>query len=317
MHIGLTIPTRGPLANPDCVRPIATQAEQLGFAHFAVPDHIVVPRLIDSTYPYSEKGDFPGQSSGECLEQFNLLSFLAGMSETPKLLTSVAVVPHRGAVHTAKTVASIDVLSRGRMILGVGAGWMEEEFAALGAPPFKQRGKVTDEYLQAFKELWTQDAPEMTGEFVNFKNIQFLPKPIQQPHPPIWVGGESKAALRRTVRYGDTWFPIGTNPRHPLNTIERLRNGVQQLHDMAEQHDRDPATIGLAYFCNAFDETKTATVDTGERQILTGTSADVAGDIQAIEALGFTDLVMNFQRESLDATLHSMGHFCDEIRITL
>lgn len=314
MRIGLTIPTRGPLANARCVKPIATKAEELGFMHFAVPDHIVVPTAIDSTYPYSETGAYPGQESGECLEQFNLLAYLAGISEVPKLLTSVTVIPHRGAVHTAKTVSSIDVLSNGRMILGVGTGWMREEFEALDAPQFEHRGAVTDEYIEAFKELWTSDRPTMNSDHVAFSNIQFLPKPVQTPHPPIWVGGESKPAFRRTVKYGDTWYPIGTNPRHLLNTVPRLKAGIESLHAMAQEHDRDPASIGLAYFCNAFDEkSPEITTDTGERQLLTGSSAAIAEDIQALSELGFEDLVMNFQRETLDDTLDSMNHFCDNI----
>ncbi len=315
MRIGLTIPTRGPLANATCVKPIAVKAEQLGFAHFAVPDHIVVPTAIDSTYPYSETGAYPGQESGECLEQFNLLAYLAGISEKPQLLTSVTVIPHRGAVHTAKTVASIDVLSNGRMVLGVGTGWMREEFEALDAPAFEHRGRVTDEYLEAFKQLWTQDRPSMNTEHVKFSNIQFLPKPVRKPHPPIWVGGESKPALRRTAKYGDVWFPIGTNPRHPLNTITLLKSRIVDLHEMAEKHDRDPSSIGLAYFCNAFNETAPAvTLDGGERHLLTGPAEAIAEDIDALAQLGFTDLVMNFQRDNLDGTLHSMDHFCNEIR---
>jgi len=315
MQIGITIPTRGPLANADCVKPIARKAEELGYRHLAVPDHIVVPRAIDSTYPYSETGAYPGQESGECLEQLNLLAYLAGITETPKLLTSVMVVPHRGAVHTAKTIASIDVLSHGRMIVGVGAGWMQEEFEALAAPEFKQRGKVTDDYIQAFKELWTNDTPTMSSNHVNFSNIQFLPKPLQSPHPPVWVGGESRPALRRTVKHGDTWYPIGTNPRHLLNTTSRLKDGIRGLHQMAEEHDRDPASIGLAYFCNAFNEnTPALKVDTGERHLFTGTAEDIIEDIDALTELGFTDLVMNFQRETLNETMRSMLHFSEEVR---
>jgi alkanesulfonate monooxygenase SsuD/methylene tetrahydromethanopterin reductase-like flavin-dependent oxidoreductase (luciferase family) len=111
-------------------------------------------------------------------------------------------------VFTAKALATIDVLSEGRVTAGCGAGWMDEEFKALGVPPFAERGKVTDEYLRIFKTLWTEDDPRFEGSYVHFKDITFLPKPVQKPHPPLWIGGESPAARPRR-RPGDAWYPIG------------------------------------------------------------------------------------------------------------
>jgi probable F420-dependent oxidoreductase len=286
----------------------------LGFAHLAVPDHLVVPRSIDSRYPYSASGEFPGAASGACFDQFSLLAYVAALNSTARLLTSVTVIPHRGAVQTAKIVATIDVLSEGRMILGVGAGWMKEEFDAVGAPPFEERGRVTDEYLQAFESLWTEDDPRFEGKHVRFSNISFLPKPVQQPHPPIWVGGESAAALRRTVRYGDTWYPIGNNPRHPLDTVARFATGLETLHGMAEQHNRDPESIGLAFFANWFDETKTVSTEAGERLLLTGSAEQIAEDMAGLGELGVRDLVLNFQRDTLEQSLDSMQHFVEFIR---
>jgi probable F420-dependent oxidoreductase len=314
MDVGLTIPTRGPLATPQGVEAFARRAEELGYAHLAVPDHVVVPRSIDSRYPYSASGEFPGAASGACLDQFTLLAFVAAINTTARLLTSVTVIPHRGAVHTAKTVSTIDVLSKGRMILGVGAGWMKEEFDALGAPAFEERGRVTDEYLQAFKTLWTEDDPRFEGDHVRFANIIFLPKPEQKPHPPIWVGGESPAALRRTARYGDTWFPIGNNPRHPLDTVQRFSKGCAHMRTVAENHNRDPHTIGLAFFANWFDETKTLKTADGERHLLTGNAEQIAEDIHGLGALGVRDLVLNFQRDTLEQSLDSMAHFAETIR---
>ena len=228
MDVGLTIPTRGPLAAPDNIETLVRRAEELGFDHLSVSDHLVVPRNIDSRYPYSESGAWPGAASGECLEQFTLLAWLAAITSRPRLITAVAVIPYRAAMHTAKIAATIDVLSNGRLVLGAGAGWMKEEFEAVGAPPFEDRGRVTDEYLQAFKILWTEDAPHFEGRHVRFSDITFLPKPVQKPHPPIWIGGESPPALRRTVRYGDVWFPIGNNPHHRLDTVARFKDGVEQ-----------------------------------------------------------------------------------------
>jgi probable F420-dependent oxidoreductase len=315
MHVGLTIPTRGPLATPAAIATIARRAEEQGFAHLSLSDHLVVPRSIGSRYPYSASGTWPGAASGDCLEQFTQLAWLAAITKKPRLITAVAVIPYRGAMHTAKIAATIDVLSEGRMVLGAGAGWLKEEFEAINAPPFEERGRVTDEWLQAFKLLWTEDDPRFEGRHVRFANVIFLPKPVQKPHPPIWVGGESPPAVRRAVRYGDAWFPIGNNPQHPLDTVARFKAGVAKLHQVAEQNGRDPNSIGLAFYAGWFDEAKPATrLDAGERHILTGNAAEIAEDMAALGELGVTDFVLNFQRATLEQSLGSMQHFTDEIR---
>lgn len=314
MKFGLTLPMRGPLANPGDIRTLVERAEALGFDQIGVNDHIIVPKSIESRYPYSVTGAFPGSASGECLDLFALLAYVAAISTEPRLVTAIAVIPHRGAVHTAKIVSTIDMLSGGRVDLGIGAGWMKEEFDSLNIPPFEARGRVTDEYLQAFKTLWTEDDPVFNGEFVQFKDISFLPKPVQKPHPPIWVGGESKAAMRRTVRYGDVWFPIANNPRHPLDTLARFKAGIERLNQMAEEMGRDPKNIGIALFSNWYDETRTGKTDDGERQLLTGSAADIAEDIEALEQLGVTDLLLQFTRDTLDRTLDSIDFFTTNVR---
>jgi len=140
MKYGFTLPGRGPLATPENLGIIARHGEELGFFCLMASDHIVVPRDISSTYPYTEGGEFPGSVTGESMEQLTVLAFLAGQTKTIKLGTSVMIVPHRNPVVTAKALATLDVLSQGRVIVGVGVGWMQEEFEALGLPPFKERG---------------------------------------------------------------------------------------------------------------------------------------------------------------------------------
>ena len=314
MDIGLTIPIRGPLATPERIETLVRRAEELGFAHLSVSDHLVVPRQIGSRYPYSETGAWAGAASGDCFDQFTLLAWLAAISSRARLITAVAVIPYRGAMHTAKIVATIDVLSGGRMVLGAGAGWLREEFEALNAPPFEERGRVTDEWLQSFKILWTEDDPRFAGRHVRFADISFLPKPVQKPHPPIWVGGESPPALRRAVRYGDAWFPIGNNPHHPLDTLARFADGVQRLRRLAEEHGRDPDTIGLAFYANWFDETKALQADHRERHILTGNANELAEDIAGLAELGVRDLVLNLQRDTLERSLESMQYVVDQVR---
>jgi hypothetical protein len=135
------------------------------------------------------------------------------------------------------------MLSGGRLTLGIGAGWLEEEFVALQTPPFAARGKVTDEYLLAAKELWTAKAPRFEGEHVRFADLSFEPKPVQPGGPPIWVGGESGPAIRRTARLGDAWYPIGTNPSFPLDSLARYQAAVARLRKLVA-HWRERGVLG-------------------------------------------------------------------------
>jgi alkanesulfonate monooxygenase SsuD/methylene tetrahydromethanopterin reductase-like flavin-dependent oxidoreductase (luciferase family) len=184
MKFGTTVPMRGPLAHAEAIRTIAEQTEAMEFSHISVTDHLIVPRRIDSHYPYTSDGAFPGEAEGFALEQFSIMAYLTALTRTAKLITAITVVPHRGAVQAAKTIATIDYLSGGRTVLRVGAGWMREEFDALNIPPFDERGRVTDEYLFAYKKLWTKDAPEFHGTHIDFANISFEPKPVQRGGPP-------------------------------------------------------------------------------------------------------------------------------------
>jgi len=314
MEYGFNLPTRGPLATPEIIADMARLGESLGFTWLAFPDHVVIPRDIESRYPYSGTGAYPGQSSGDCMEQITTLAWVAAVTERARLLTSVMVVPHRNPVFTAKALATADVLSGGRVTVGVGAGWMAEEFEAIGTEPFAERGAVTDEYLEVFKTLWTEDDPRFEGRYARFADISFLPKPVQRPHPPIWVGGESGPALRRTVRHGDAWYPIGANPRHPYDTPDRLRAGISRLHAESEKAGRDPASIGLTYWGNWYDEGRgEVQTDAGERHLLTGGSEQVASDIAALRELGVTTLLFNFQRASAQASADSMRRFVADV----
>jgi probable F420-dependent oxidoreductase len=244
MQYGFTVPNGGPLANPDDVTAIARAVEDLGFHIVGSTDHLVVPRSIASAYPYSDTGKFMPVSAGgdSFLEQLSLLTYVAALTETLRILTSVMVVPHRGAVLAAKTLAILDVLSRSRLIAGCGVGWMAEELDAVDTPPFAGRGRVTDEFLEVFRLLWTETDPAYDGQHVSFPPIGFEPKPVQKPLPPIWVGGEGAAAMRRTARLAEGWYPVSTNPRHPLNTAERFAAGVERMRRVAEEEKRDPAT---------------------------------------------------------------------------
>ena len=313
MDYGLGIPNRGPLAKPDALVALARHGEELGFSYISTGDHLVIPRDIKSRYPYSETGEFPGGQGGECLEQLTVLSYRAGQTSTIRLLTSVMVLPHRGAVYIAKTLASIDVLSGGRLTLGCGVGWMREEFEAIGAPPYDERGAVSTEYIQVFKELWTSDNPKFEGKYCRFSNISFLPKPLQKPHPPIWVGGESPPALRRAAEVGNGWFPIGNNPRFPLQTPEQYSKALERLWRYAEDHGRDPSELELAFSVGWYDEQKAQVLPDGQRRSFTGSAKQIAEDVRAFEKLGVGHIMLNFQASTLEATLERMNYFAREI----
>jgi probable F420-dependent oxidoreductase len=313
MEFGFGLPTRGPMAAPQSLATLARTGEELGFAIISVSDHVIIPKTINSTYPYNESGTFAGSPSGECLEQLSLLSFLVGVTSSAKLLTSVMVLPHRPPVLTAKMLATIDVLSNGRLIVGCGVGWMREEFEAIGAPSYDERGSVGDEYIHAFKELWTSDNPAFEGKYCRFANVAFAPKPVQKPHPPIWTGGESPAALRRAGRLANAWYPIGSNPRFPVGTLAQFAAYTARVKRYATEAGRDPSSLDFAYSANWYNDQQAQTLPDGQRRPLTGTPQQIADDIKRYEELGVRHMMVNLQGETQAQTLERMQRFADRI----
>ena len=311
MEFGFGLPTRGPLANKDDLKAIAQRGEALGFQYLLISDHIVIPKSFAAVYPYSKDGK--PIFGDEWLEQLTAMAWLAAVTEKARLITSVMVVPHRSPVHTAKILSTIDVLSGGRVTLGCGAGWMREEFEALGAEPFDERGKVTDEYIRIFRELWTSDEPSFDGEYNSFSDIVFAPKPVQRPLP-IWIGGESGPALRRAAALGDGWYPIGANPTFPLNTAESYAVRAKRLEELAEEAGRDPAAIDRGYCANWRDDAPPFEVEGGGRFLMTGTPAEVAADVDQLAELGVRHVMVNVLRDTVEETFAAMDRFCEEIR---
>ena len=309
MLIGFNAPTAGLLAAPEHLTRLAVEGEAMGFDYATFSDHVVIPTSIQANYPYSATGEFPAGTRAERHEQLIEVAFIAAKTTRLRLVTSVMVVPHRPAVLTAKMLSTIDVLSGGRLTVGIGAGWMKEEFEAIGAPDFAARGKVTDEYIKAFIELWTKDKPRFAGEYVSFDNIDFSHKPVQKPHPPIWVGGESGPALRRTARIGDAWYPIGTNPANPLDSLARFKANVARLHKLTAEAGRDPQAVGLAFRCTALGEKAPPKAGDGERRLFSGKPAEIAADMRALSDLGVGSLDFGFAGATVDAMLSEMAQF--------
>jgi probable F420-dependent oxidoreductase len=211
--------------------------ESYGFDSLWVSDHVVVPRNLTSRYPYSPDGSFPVPPDIPFLEPLATLLFVAAITERVQLGTTVLVLPMRNPIVTAKTLATLDVLSNGRLILGVGAGWMREEFELLDVP-FERRGVRLDEYLQTVKALWTEEHPSFQGRFSHVENVGFAPKPVQQPHPPIWIGGHSAPALKRVAQFGDAWHAAYVGP-------ELLHKQFNEVREHAERLGRDPNSVQL------------------------------------------------------------------------
>lgn len=313
MRYGFYLPTRGPQAVPGAIETMVARGEALGFHSVVIADHIVVPVEKRSKYPYTASGEFPGGS--DALEQLALMAFVAAKSSRLRLISSVMIVPQRNPVFTAKSLATIDLLSGGRVTVGIGVGWLREEFEALAAPDFDRRGAVTDEYVRVFKTLWSESPAAFDGEFYRFESLWCLPRPVQQPHPPLWIGGHSRAALRRTARYGDGWHPVGANPASPLRP-EEMRAKVDQLRGLTEAEGRDFSAITVSYKAPLYDTTVTgAALDAGgtERRPFSGTTAQIIDDIGVYERLGVSELILDFRGDKLDDSLERMTSFAADV----
>jgi probable F420-dependent oxidoreductase len=308
MRYGFYLPTRGPTATRDGILKLAREGERLGLHSAMVADHIVFPVESQSTYPYTVDGRHP--SSGDALETFTILGLVAGATERIRLVTSVLVLPYRNPVLTAKMAASLDVLSDGRLTLGIGAGWLQEEFAALGSPPFEARGAVTDEWIAIFKQLWSQSPARFEGRFYRYTDIRCEPFPVQKPHPPIWVGGHSRAALRRTARYGNGWHPVGAIAASPLPPHE-MRAHLDTLKRLTEAEGRDFSALTISYKAPLYDSGIPS--PDGSRRSFSGKNEEIADDIRNFSAIGVHELIFDFRGQSIAESIERLQWFAADI----
>ena len=309
MKFGFYLSNTGPSATPDNLIAVAQKGDELGFDCMVVGDHIVVPRSIASPYPYTVTGEFPGGESGDYLEQLSVLTFLASVTQRIRLIPSVMILPHRNPVVVAKTLATLDYLSKGRLTLGIGVGWMKEEFEALSLPSFEERGAVSDEYLRAILELWTSDDPSFEGKYCSFSNISFLPKPVQKPHPPIWVGGQTRRAIRRAAELGDGWHPVGAQPAAPLEP-EALAEDMKLLARYAERAGRDPAHIELSMKAPLYDS---ARATGGQRRRFVGEPQQIASDIHTYRDVGVAHLIFDARTSSVNESLERLDWLAKDV----
>lgn len=237
---GVFLPVSGRAASRKTLMEAAQKAERLGYDSVWAADRLVMPWKIATSYPYSKEATFIVPPDRPFFDTLTCLAFLAGCTESVRLGMSVMVLPYRHPLHWARIATTIDQLSTGRLIMGVGVGWMEEEFAAMNAP-FKERGKVSDEQLTLLHRLWTEEHITFRGKYYSVEDIAFNPKPYQKPRIPIWVGGEGKHAQRRAGRYGDAWFPYFVRI-----TPSELAARFDNVRAEAKNAGRDPDQVKLA-----------------------------------------------------------------------
>jgi probable F420-dependent oxidoreductase len=295
MKVGVWVPNCRHLATPEIIRATAVRAERLGYESVWVSDHVVVPNANVANF---------GQA---VFDPLVTLGVVAGATSRVRLGTTVLVLPYRNAVVTAKMLASLDALSGGRVVFGVGAGWVAAESAALGVP-FAERGAMTDEYLRAMQTLWTSPAPSFAGKYTQFGGLVFEPRPVQRPHPPIWVGGHSRAALRRTAEFGAAWHPINRTP-------EELRAGRAELARLSQARGRaiPPATT-LRNDIRILQPGEGAPASGRGGRVLAGEPAALVEQIAELAACGVEHLVLEFlaaDGRELDAQLAT---FAERVR---
>lgn len=276
MDIGVHLPQLGRSATRETLIEWAEEADRLGVHSGWVSDHVAWPRDIESKYPYTADGSFPGGFDMPWLDPLGTLMFVAARTERIKLGTTVLILGYRPPVLTAKWMASLDVLSGGRAILGVGVGWMEEEFDVLGMP-FDHRGARADEQLEIFERLFSDELPSYAGEYYNFPEVGFSPKPTENKIP-IWVGGASAAAFRRTARFGDGFHAAF----EPIDRVEAEWEAIGKACDDIER-DRDEITLSVRLYLDPEGRME-------PEKSITGSTAQMLEEVARWQDIGVTHI---------------------------
>jgi probable F420-dependent oxidoreductase len=297
MEFGICIPHYGkPLDVPKILETVR-RAEELGFDSAWVTDHILVPQTQEIIY------------RDHMLEPLALLNYVAAITERVKIGTSVVILPYRNPIVVAKMLATTDQLSGGRLIFGAAVGWMEPEFAALGAP-FAERGAFSDECLRLITALWMNEKVSFEGRYFRFQDMQASPRPVQQPHPPIWVGGNSPRARRRAAELGDGWHATAM-PR------EALQAGIADMRAKWARQGRRGApllSMRLPCFIEGVSRQVLHYPARPGRDALTGSPAAIVERLNAYRELGLQHVVLEMSTQSHEATLASLEYFAAHIR---
>lgn len=287
----------------------AQKAEELGFESVWIGDHIVLPTQPTSQYPYTADGSFTRPHDAPFLETLTTLAYVAACTSRIRIGSTVVIVPYRNPILQAKMFASLDALSNGRAICGVGVGWLEKEFETLSVP-YSERGPMTNEWLEIFANLWTEDEPSYSGKYYSYDGIHFSPKPVQQPRIPIWVGGHTRRALRRTAKYGDAWHPSRQTPEFVSRNLPYLRRQTE-----AEGRNPDDITISLKRSLRISD---IGVSGDGEGGTLAGGGVSgatqfVVDDVKKCADIGIHQLTYDFRTSDIDECIRILEHFADKV----
>jgi probable F420-dependent oxidoreductase len=261
MKAGIIFANSGPFCRPELFGQLAREAEELGFDSIWTVEHVVVPQP-HVPYPSSKDGQMPGGDNVPIPDPLIPLAYAAAITSKIKLATGIVILPQRHPLYLAKQLATIDILSHGRMLLGIGSGWMKEEFEAVGVD-FHARGALTDESIQAMRALWTENPTTYHGKHFHFHDVKSLPKPVQAGGIPIHVGGHSPAAARRAGRFGDGFFPTIVNP-------EKLKEAFGMMRDAAKEAGRNPDAIELTSMAPPKVDAVKAVQDVGVTRVVFG-----------------------------------------------
>jgi probable F420-dependent oxidoreductase len=261
MKAGIIFANSGPFSRPELFGQLAREAEEIGFDSIWTVEHVVIPKP-HMPYPGSKDGQMPGGDEVPIPDPLIPLAYAAAITSKIKLATGIVILPQRHPLYLAKQLATIDLLSHGRMLLGIGSGWMKEEFEAVGVD-FHARGTRTDESIQALRALWTENPTTFHGKHFHFHDVKSLPKPAQAGGIPIHVGGHSPAAARRAGRFGDGFFPTIVNP-------EKLKEVFGLMRDAAKEAGRNPDAIELTAMAPAKIDAIKAVQDIGVTRVVFG-----------------------------------------------
>jgi len=285
MKLGVFLPVSGRAAVPEVLTDAARQAETLGYDSVWAAERLVNPWEMKTPYPYKDSQQWFVPADSPFLEPLTCLAFLAGVTEKVSLGISVAVLPYRHPLFTARVATSIDTLSKGRLILGVGIGWMVEEFEALGLS-IKDRAGMSNEQLQIFNLLWKEERPRFEGRYYRFDEVAVSPKPVQKPRFPIWTGGESEAAQKRAAKYGDAWFSYFVKI-----TPQELASRFANVRKLAAEAGRDPATV---HFCCCRPIDITSAPVPQEEDTLKGTPEQLIEALKRFKEIGVEHMALQF-----------------------
>lgn len=266
------------------------KADALGFDAFAAGDHLVMPKYAQRT------------TTEVWFDPFTFLAYVAGISDL-RVLTDIVVVPYRTPFHTAKTVATLDFMTGGKVIFGAAVGYLEGEFNALNIP-FRERGPMTDEYLEIMKVLWTADNPQYAGKFFQFSDVAFWPRPVQKPHPPIWIGGRTRLSMRRAVMHGDGWIPFNMD-------LAGLLEAMPVFDGLWETMGKRKGNFQIVMRADRANVTR-APIRT-ERQVFWGSPAQVIGDLERYIQAGATYFICDFHGLELEDHMENMERFALEV----